>query len=1220
MAPSDNSSTVSNFSLEGRFRPRRRLGAGGSGVVYSAHDQERDELVAVKQLNTRDAAALYRFKREFRALADVNHPNLVALYELVVDDDDPFYTMELIEGESFLDHVRPHGELDVERLRMALAQLASGVHALHEADKIHCDLKPNNVLVRNDDHRVVILDFGVARSLAPSLSPKSMHQGFAGTAIYMSPEQAAGQELQAGSDWYSVGVMLYEALTGGPPFDGPLVEVLTAKAKSSPPPVDPRHELPADLVALCQELLARDPAERPSGIEILVRLGEEAAFGDSGRAPGLGIQALIGRGDEIATLRSAFAASHRGEAVTVYVHGDSGMGKSAFVEAFLRELVSSSNALVLAGHCHEREQMPYKALDGVVDSLSRYLTRLKPLEVRRLLPENVRPLGRLFPVLLRLAPFAAAARSGRELLDAPTLRRQAVSALRELLGAIAQRQPLILFIDDLHWADADSTLLLGELMHPPGAPPLMLVCSFRSEELQRKSFLRELLEEAGTASCQEVRLGPLGDNAAAELTRALLWGHETSPEQVENVVREAAGSPFFIEMLTATENTEDLRVDLAEMLRARLAGLPAGATELMTTVAVAGRPMAAVVAYAAAGLEGDERPLIAALKKASLLRSSGSAEELELYHGRLRQPLLQIFTPDEEKTAQIHNRLVQALWQRGRDDPEALYAHLLAAGDKAEAAVQALRAARKANRALAFDRAVLFYRRVLELGAPPGTPREMVQRDLATALADVGRPREAAAAFLQLAEEADAFEALRFRHRAAEELLAGGYLEEGLKVIEQVSVGVGLGRLPNSFMASISLLWNRLRLRLRGLNVDSQPRRQIREEDLLRVDTRWVIASSLSTIEPLRAANFQTHYLLDALWLGEPVRLVRALTLEASRLAINGPTQRRRVQRLLSSASDLASSNNPHSGALCLLHRGITAYLFGEWQDGRDNCSQAKELVLEKAAGGARELNIARRFDLSCRLYLGEIRGIRRRVPRLVETARERGDVQAACELATRLHAVWLFDDDPEHAAREIKISREAWAQAGFHAPHFNAWQGLCQIALYSGDSATALKTLDEGWKRLRRSLILRVQLTRSEALSLRGRVSLASGGPDAAAPPEHRRLAHQMARRLRREKAAPYAQPFADLLEAAVLSREADSQGAARCLQRARKAFGENDMNLHAAVASTRYGELVGGDEGEAALVDAEIWMSEQGIVRPTQICNVLAPGFPPGHNLSEL
>ncbi|HEX3447101.1 MAG TPA: serine/threonine-protein kinase, partial [Isosphaeraceae bacterium] len=250
-----------------RFTLVCRLGAGGMGVVYETYDQERGELVALKTMRRVDPIALVRFKQEFRSLSDITHPNLVNLYELFAVDDRWFFTMELVEGCDFVTYVRtqvdslafradaltlPDGDprgvvpppaqdqeskparsFDEMRLRLSLTQLAEGVNALHQSGKLHRDIKPPNVLV-NMEGRVVLLDFGLTADLESLARQQAVDRQIVGTVGHMSPEQASGRSVTAASDWYSVGVMLYEAMTGQLPFAGSPDQVFIAKQTSPP--------------------------------------------------------------------------------------------------------------------------------------------------------------------------------------------------------------------------------------------------------------------------------------------------------------------------------------------------------------------------------------------------------------------------------------------------------------------------------------------------------------------------------------------------------------------------------------------------------------------------------------------------------------------------------------------------------------------------------------------------------------------------------------------------------------------------------------------------------------------------------------------------------------------------------------------------------------------------------------------------------------------------
>jgi eukaryotic-like serine/threonine-protein kinase len=271
------------------------------GVVYEAYDRQTDKVVALKALTRTEAAHISRFKNEFRSLADVSHPNLVSLYEFMSDGHYWFFTMELVHGVNFLEYVRPgyrarhsttslsetmqrtsvntkiedeanyeaetqqldalpvistepqtqqpvsintrlsRAQLDLERLNNALRQLAEGLHGLHETGKLHRDIKPSNVLVTKEG-RVVILDFGLVAEVASIGLHESVN--LAGTPDYMSPEQGAQLPISRASDWYSVGVMLYQALVGRLPFSGKFFEVMMDKQN-----IDPQH--PANSCKTC---------------------------------------------------------------------------------------------------------------------------------------------------------------------------------------------------------------------------------------------------------------------------------------------------------------------------------------------------------------------------------------------------------------------------------------------------------------------------------------------------------------------------------------------------------------------------------------------------------------------------------------------------------------------------------------------------------------------------------------------------------------------------------------------------------------------------------------------------------------------------------------------------------------------------------------------------------------------------------------------------------
>lgn len=284
-----------------------------------------------------DVFAVYpnlRLKHEFHSLLDLHHPNLVSLGELVSQGNQWFFTMELVDGADFYAYVRPDA-LDEARLRSALPQLARGLAARHAAGMVHRDVKPTNVMV-DGEGRVVLLDFGLAANVSDRARAGETHA--VGTAEYMAPEQAASKPVGPEADWYSVGVVLYEALTGKLPYQGSSLEVLMDKQRYEPPP--PRAVsagVPADLDALCVDLLRFDPSARPSGRDVLRRLGAEDVVRGAPPSSSLHHRApFIGRQRELDALARAFEDTREGTPVTVVVSGESGVGKSALVRRFLK--------------------------------------------------------------------------------------------------------------------------------------------------------------------------------------------------------------------------------------------------------------------------------------------------------------------------------------------------------------------------------------------------------------------------------------------------------------------------------------------------------------------------------------------------------------------------------------------------------------------------------------------------------------------------------------------------------------------------------------------------------------------------------------------------------------------------------------------------------------------------------------------------------------------
>ena len=1201
---------LDDFSGTERFRVMRRLGSGGMGVVYEVHDRVRDEVVALKTLRRTNAVSLYRLKREFRSLADVTHPNLACLYELFVEDDRSFFTMELVEGVSFIEYARgaDRARRSDSRLVDALRQLVEGVSALHRQGKLHRDIKPSNVLV-TPQGRVVILDFGLTAELVGQQSnPRSYVRG--GTPAYMSPEEVAGLPPSEASDWYSVGVTLYEALTGTIPFAGAVRDVLARKQTSdAQAPIDVAPDVPVNLNAICVALLSRTPDRRLIGPDILRELAQ-----NSEQAPAVSEPAsirempFVGREQPLLLLDEAFRKVLRVEAAAVALHGPSGIGKSALVGCFLGGVRERPDTVVLSGRCYENESVPYKAVDGIIDDLSRYLGSIPRQDVERLLPPDVSALTRVFPVLLQVEAIAQLRRlqepSTADLVD---VRRRAFDTLRELIGRLASRRTLVICIDDLQWADADSAVLLEGLLRPPNPPAMLTLLCFRSEETAAKPFLKDLLERAGTDMWSAISLEPLNEIEAQALIGAVLPADSRlSDDDRRRMAEEAGGSPFVLEQLARFTGGGKAHT-FATMFDMRLSALPADARSFLETLAVCGRPMATELICDACGVAREKQTLVAMLRASHLIRCSGSAERIETYHDRIREVLAGRISP--EALRRIHARMIVALVKTRSDDCEALYEHYYGAGDAENASSQAALAAGKAAAALAFDRAASFYRHALAL-APSANAASEWREGLANAVANTGRPAEAAQAYLDAAADAGYPHRVELQRRAAEQLLIGGNIDDGLELIRRVLADIGIRPPESPRAALVWTLCRRARLRWRGLGFVTRRVDDLDADALLRIDTCWSAAAGLALVDMISASDFSVRHLLMALDAGDPYRIARGFAIEATaRRAF--PGDRKWSARFARESKHLAERvGHPHAIALSLLAESIIATTLGEWKKATSLSEQALRILREQCVGVTWELNIAQNIVLWSLMYQGELGEVARLVPGLLADARSSGNNYVATELCTRSNYAWLAVDKPDEGEQETMASIARWSHKGFHRQHYSALLARVQTALYRGDAHGAWRVFRDQEPMLRRSLMTKVQFIRIESLYLHGRCALAmaAAGGDARA---FLRVPRVAARRIARERMV-WSDPLALLLNAGVAYLESNHALALSLLHDAAQKFERAEMRLYLAVTRRRIGALQGDAAGRACCEQSDVWFAEQDIKNPAAFTRMLAPGFP--------
>jgi tetratricopeptide (TPR) repeat protein len=1120
-----------------------------------------------------------------------------------------------VDGVDFLRHARSLGD-DFDRLRRSMRQLAEGVSALHQFGKLHCDLKPQNVLVSNGD-RVLILDFGLVRDLSERERSGPL---ICGTPGYMSPEQAAGRALSPASDWYSLGVILYEALTGQLPFSASLSSVLREQEFTDPAPVGRlRPNAPADLCDLAAALLQHNPLLRPDGFQVLRLLGsgeEELRAASLEQAP------FVGRQRELDVLYSALDETGRHSPVTVFIHGPSGVGKSTLVHHFLDEVRENRRRLVLEGRCYERESASYKALDSLVDNLNRHLTGIPKAERASLLPADFPALKQLFPILDNLAPVRGAA----EIANAAEFRLRGFKALRKLVGNLAARQPVVLLIDDLQWGDVDSAAFLLDLVCDPDPAPILFLACYRSDEAETSPLLRQLLRtrtarESGRR--MELAVQELEYHVARDL--ALLLSARAQPlssAAAEQIARESGGNPFLLTELVKHAQTEPLveaegqlngeSISLSDLVRRRVMQLPEQARRLLEVIALAAQPIELAIAKDAARMAAGAYTELAQLRRHRLVRSrhSEESERIEAYHDGIRKVTESSLSPQDLRDC--HYRLATAWESAGRTDPAFLAIHFRGAGVTDKALVHSIRAAEEATSALAFDNAAQFYRFAVELA--PKAQRDSLQVRLGEALCNAGRGAEGAEVYLATGAGSGG-EVLELRRRAAAHFLMAGRIREGLALTKEVLGAVGMSVPRSPWQALLSFFLLRARIRARGLEFRERLAAEIPSLDLFRIDLCASLVQGLGMVDPIRALPFHGRLLLLALRSGELTRISRAFSSEAAYFALQGGRKREKVERLLGCAQRLADrSGSPNAAGLAALATGAASFLRGEWKDAVEQMTLAEGILRERCSGVAWEVATAHMMG-SVSLYLmGELKALKGRLPRIIKDAEARGDLFEATDLRIRLgHTLCLAVDNHKQAHEEIRSALREWRREEFDLQHWWAWIGSIETDLYEGDAQTAWARARSEWPKLRWSLLLRIQYVCIESLHHRARAALALASSPSTSRRDRLQLLHLVERDAHSmtRQGVPWSTALATLLRAGISCTQGVSEQTAQLLNTAEDQLDACDMALYAAAALRSRGKLLGGEQGRALSAQAEKWMQDQEILNPERMIAMLAPGF---------
>lgn len=1311
------------ISRASRFDIIAKLGEGGMGIVYEAYDREREMKVAVKTMRQLEATTLYHFKREFRAISDLSHPNIIALYELVADDNDCYFTMEIVHGGDILEYVRTgtqsrkksdtthssefstgtlppnlplrtdkldtqsmtdvdriHGRLsaigdartrfssplvaplpyiddvvDIDRLRDAFGQLAKALYALHQAGLVHRDLKPPNVRVTNRG-RVVLMDFGIVATESKNRN-KTWASRAAGTPAYMAPEQARGEPASSAADWYAFGVMLYEGLTGHRPYAGNHIQLLRAKMNQPPTPIGRFvRGAPADLHNLCIRLLAKEPGERPSPAAVVRAFTDDEVPRLSRPIHQITEQyVFVGREDDIRALREAYCDARDGHETWMFISGRAGVGKTALVRRFLSRVLgrrragssgdhlepelgadertgewthmpnaNRAGALVLRGRCHERETLTYNMFDGLIDSMSHTLMALSRESLVQVLPEDIDLLARLFPVLRRVRSIDDAIRSVD--IEPRDLRFRAARALRALLANLSEEHPIIIHVDDMHWADRDSLTLLSQLCAAHGDEKrparLLILATLRTTDIDSDAH-QTVTHLAAYAHVQHRILGPLSNDERDDLKHRLSRLVPASHAVPQSVWREAGGSPLLlvelVRYLEENQGTADAAsIRLGDVLYRRIARLSEPLRNLLAVVCVAIEPMPLRVLADAVELDADPaEKALTYLRGRNLIQVQIPGPEYLLtpYHPRVREAVVSRFSDDHLQTLHLAIATRLSTWERA--SLGAIAHHWRAANRDDKARTYLLEAAELAHGKLAFDRAADLYRQVIDL-----TPHESVTTDhrssadrldltrrLGNALQLAGRLYEAATLYEQAAglvqnSGLDSELAIELKRLSAENWLRSGHVERGTQVLADVLNALG-ARYPRSRgNALFTLVLRRIQQAVRGLKYRKRDVDELSNRALARLDILYAAASTLGFIDHLRGAAMQTYHLAQALRLGEERRICRAFAVEAAYLS-SRPGGRKAALELGDDTLKLARRlDDMYLIGVTQMLRGGLMFFSGEasraieiLRESEQSMSQAHEAVEWERVTGRYLLSLSQ-------VAVGDFAGAARTANRYTAEAERRNDVYAR-SLFMGIPTTWwlLCQNRPDAAERNLSTLLRGWPEDTYYVAHYIDAYARILVHLYRGKGQEAIDLVAATRPGLSRLMLDRVPWIFGEIHTLEARAALLVGRPQ---------LARKRLRTIRSPRLA-YTDAVATLISAALCYQRGDVDDALSKLKTASSTFQEWRARHMSAACDIRRGRLLESNEGRALVERGMSVLSTCGIEAPGLMLDVLAPGFTP-------
>ena len=776
-------------------------------------------------------------------------------------------------------------------------------------------------------------------------------------------------------------------------------------------------------------------------------------------------------------------------------------------------------------------------------------------------------------------------------------------------------------------------------MQQPGAPALHLVLACRPFSYRRlgkgQSPLQDDDDDDELSRVETVVVGPLPDADIRALADRHLDAADieyAAPDFkrriVDSVAGEASGNPFFaVELvqhfldMTLPNSAQPTSADgndyrLDGMILKRVGGLPEEAQRMLEIVAVARDPLAQRTLASAVDVTfgGDrwERG-ISALADGRLLSRRGRQGEdtVVVYHDRIAEAVLRHL--DKSTLRRLHQQLALAVEQWDRERTDKLARHWLSAEDHARAKRYAIEAAEEAQGKLAFNRAAELYETAITLESDEQAKVELL-RALGDCRAGDGHAISAAEAYQRAAAGSDATQSVRLHHLAAEQLLRGGHITQGLEILQVVLKQAGLRMAAGPRRALLAVIWRLLRLRVRGTDFVERPASSITSRKRKLLDVLWSANIGLGMVDILRADDFLLRFLLLALEVGDLRRVAQGLAVLSGQLASLGRSRMPFARKLIAKAEVLARrSGDPAVIGLCRMTKGVVHYFAGEWEATLGELTAAEEHFLRHCHGVSWELATTRTFICFTLRALGRLRDLCDRFDRYTADADRTGDRYLATNLRTYMSMVWLIRNDLERAHKDLVGLLDLWPGDKYQVQHFFHLYARCEHALYEDQPEVAVQAMAAEEARLRASAMLKIRGLRADYCWLTGRLALAMAERTAqAGRPPLLRKAMQCARYLQKfDQQTAVAMGAMLATGVSRLSPGAAREEIATALEHAVESLEATGAKSLAECGRFWLGEIVGGARGGELRARALRWLVEQGVQDPARMAYSILPGF---------